>query len=255
LIAVAIAECVWGLLFYFAPSVPLTALGRSVLDPVIARQYPLYLASGALAYALAALDPFRYVRVVWICIVQRTVEASVACIDRYAGAISTTAFLWVIAIEGIVAVGCLVALGTIAWKEAPIVRDRQDRGLTIALRCFGGLELFWFFASTIFVQVGTRLLHWKLLDPYTTQQQGIGLLVIGLVSVLVASDVARYRVFVWIPVFSQLIGVVNAFNEIRLGSITWSIAAVQWTIELSIVFCFAWYSRAYLTRTMREAAT
>jgi hypothetical protein len=75
---------------------------------------------------------------------------------------------------------------------------------------------------------------------------GIGLLVIGLVSLLVASDVARYRVFVWIPVFSQLIGVANSLNELRLGSIGLSAAAAQWTIEFAIVFCFAWFSRAFL---------
>jgi ABC-type uncharacterized transport system permease subunit len=93
----------------------------------------------------------------------------------------------------------------------------------------------------------------KLQDPYTTQQMGVGLLIIGLVSLLVASDVARYRLFVWIPVFSQLVGVVNSFNEIRLGSITWSIAAVQWTIELAIVCCFAWFSRAILMRKVRRS--
>jgi len=248
LIAVALGECVWGVAFYFAPHAVLGSLGRLVVDPVIARQYPLYLASGALAYALAAVDPLRYARVLWICVIERAVEIVVACIDRHAGAISPSAFLWVIVIEGFVSAASVAALRVGEERKAPVVRDPRDRGLMIVLRCFGGLQLFWFFASTVFVQVGSRLLHWKLQDAYTTQQQGIGLLVIGLVSLLVASDVARYRVLVWVPVFSQLIGVVNAFNEIRLGSITWSIAAVQWTIELAIVLCFVWFSRAFLTR-------
>ncbi len=251
LLAVALGECAWGLLFYFDPTAALGSLGRSVVDPAIARQYPLYLASGALAYGLAALDPLRYARILWICVIERTVEVVVACIDRHAGAIAPTPFLWVVAIEGVAGIVCLVALSTIAKNPAPVVQDRDDRGLMIALRCFGGLELFWFFASTIFVQLGARLLHWKLQDPYTTQQQGIGLLVIGLVSLLVASDVARYRIFVWIPVFSQLIGVANSFNEIRLGSIGWSIAAVQWTIEISIVACFAWFSRRLTSSSER----
>jgi len=249
LIAVALAECVWGVLVYFAPAMALGTLGRSVLDPVMARQLPLYLASGALAYFLAALDPLRYARILWICVAQQAAEIVFACFDRRSGAITTTAFLWMIASEAAVALVSIVVLRGVAGERRPVVRDSRMRGLTIALRCFGGLELFWFVASTIFVQVGSRLLHWKLQDPYTTQQQGIALLVIGLVSLLAASDVVRYRVFVCIPIFSQLIGVANAFNEIRLGSITWSIAAVQWTIELSIVFCFVWFSRAFLART------
>ena len=246
ILAVALAECAWGVLFYCAPAVSLGSLGRLVIDPVIARQYPLYLASGALAYGLAAIDPVRYSRIFWICAVQRVVEIVVACIDRSAGAISASAFVWILASEGCVAVVCVAAASMLATKNRRDARDPRDRGLVVALRCFGGLEMFWFFASTIFVQVGARLLHWKLQDPYTTQQQGIALLVIGLVSVLVASDVARYRLLVWVPVFSQLIGVVNAFNEIRLGSITWSIAAIQWTIEFAIVFAFVWFSRAAL---------
>ena len=243
LIGVALAECAWGVLFYFAPAIPLGALGRSVIDPVIARQYPLYLASGALAYCLAAIDPVRYARIFWICAIQRAIEIAVACIDRGAGAISPNALLWVLVVEASVAIVCVIAARSLAARDETVTKDVRNRGLTIALRCFGGLQIFWFFASTIFVQVGARLLHWKLQDSYTTQQQGIGLLVIGLVSIFAASNVARYRVFVWIPVFSQLAGVVNAFNEIRLGSISLSIAAVQWTIELGIVFMFAWFSR------------
>jgi hypothetical protein len=249
-IVVALGESVWAGLFYFVPGLALGALGRSLVDPVIARQLPLYLASCALAYCLAAVDPIRYARILWISVIARLVDIAVAGVDWRTGELSTTAFIWIIAIEGaVVAVSCVV-LRAVARTEKPSTRDPGDRGLTIALRCFGGLELFWFVASTIFVQIGARLLQWKLQDPYTTQQQGIALLVIGLVSLLAASDVARYRVFVWVPIFSQLVGVANSFNEIRLGSITWSIAAVQWTIELSIVFCFAWFSRAYLKRNV-----
>jgi hypothetical protein len=246
LIAVALGECLWGIAFYFAPHAALGFVGRPVIDPVIARQYPLYLASGAIAYALAAIDPKRYSRVLWICVIQRAIEIVVACVDRHAGAISSNAFLWLLVIEGSVAVVSIAVLRTSGASDVRDARDPRDRGLMIALRCFGGLELFWFFASTIFVQVGSRLLNWKLQDPYTTQQMGIGLLVIGLVSLLVASDVARYRVLVWIPVFSQLIGVANSLNELRLGSIGLSAAAAQWTIEFAIVFCFAWFSRAFL---------
>ena len=249
LITVALAEAAWGLVFYFDPSMALAPLGRSVVDQVILRQYPLYLASGAFAYLLAAVDPLRYARILWICVIQRAVEAVVACIDWRFNAIDPIAFLWIFAIEAAVALATILALRTAAIDNGPAApKDPRDRGLTILLRCFGGLEIFWFLASTVFVQFGARLLHWRLQDAYTTEQQGIALLVIGLVSILAATDVARYRVFVWVPVFSQLIGVVNAFNEIHLGSITWTIAAIQWTIQLAIVFAFAWFSRAFLTR-------
>jgi hypothetical protein len=49
-----------------------------------------------------------------------------------------------------------------------------------------------------------------------------------------------------VPVASQLIGIANAFNEIHLGSIGWSVAAVQCTIESTIAFAFVWFSRRHL---------
>jgi len=42
---VALAELAWSFLYYFRPDLALGALGRTVMDPVMARQYPLYLAS------------------------------------------------------------------------------------------------------------------------------------------------------------------------------------------------------------------
>ena len=241
---VAAAEFAWSVLFYFRPDLALGALGRTVVDPVIARQYPLYLASAAIAYALAARDPHRYRSVVWICVVQRGVEFSAAAIDWRVHAITTSALVLVALIE------CGVALALIALMRGidadiahPGVLDPRDRGLVRMLRGFGGLQVFWFFASTIFVQFGARLLGWKLQDAYTTQQQGIALLVIGLVSLGAASNVSRYRLFVAVPVASQVIGMINAFNEVRLGSIGWNIAAVQWTIQCAIVGGFVYFMR------------
>ncbi len=241
---VAAGELAWSFVYYFRPDLALGALGRTVVDPVMARQYPLYLASVAIAYALAASDPQRYRSIVWICIVQRGVELAVAAIDWRAHVIATSALGWVALIESGVALALVLLLrgieANVARTEAP---DSRDRGLVRMLRGFGGLEVFWFFASTIFVQLGSRLLHWKLQDPYTTQQQGIGLLVIGLVSLRAASNVSRYRLFVAVPVASQLIGIANSFNEIRLGSIGWNVAAVQWTIESAIVGAFIYFMR------------
>jgi hypothetical protein len=239
---VAVAELGWSLAFYLQPGAALATLGRGVIDPVIARQYPLYLASVALAYALAATSPQRYPGIVWVCLIQRSVELVVAIIDWRARAIATGSLVWLCAIEGAVALA-LLALRDRSPEPRPAPSDRRDVGLVRLLRGFGGLEVFWFLASTIFVQLGSRLLHWKLQDPYTTQQQGIALLIIGLVSLLVASNVARYRIFLWVPVASQLIGIANSFNEIHLGSIGWGGAATQWAIESCIVGSFAYFSR------------
>ena len=244
---VAVANFAWSVLFYVSPATALGAFGRTVVDPVIARQYPIYLASAALAYALGATNPRRYRGVAWLCVVQRGVELAVAAIDWSVHAIDTRGFLTLATIE-------VVAAATIAWAalgpspepRVPSPIPRSDRGLVRMLRVFGGLQVFWFLASTVFVQLGARLLAWKLQDPYTTQQQGIGLLIIGLASLLAASNVVRYRILVWIPVASQLVGVVNAFNELRLGTIGWSGAAIQWTLELAIVGAFAYFSRRSL---------
>jgi hypothetical protein len=245
---VAAAELVWSVFFYVRPDLALGALDRVVLDAVIARQYPLYLASVALAYALAAIDPRRYVGIVWLCVAQRVVEFACAFADWRAHAIPTSIFAQLSALE----IGIAVALSLLAPGRPPAPANGApkpapaDRGLVRLLWAFGGLEVFWFLASTVFVQIGARLLNWKLQDPYTTQQQGIALLVIGVTSLLAASDIARYRIFVWVPIASQLIGIGNAFNEIRLGSIGWPVAAIQWTIESAIVAAFVYFSRDHV---------
>lgn len=242
---VALVELAWSFAYYFRPDLALGALGRTVVDPVMARQYPLYLASAAIAYALAATDPERYRSMVWICIVQRAVELVAAAIDWRAHAIATSSLIGIASIESVVALALVVLVRGLDARDGSFrtALDPRDRGLVRMLRGFGGLEVFWFFASTIFVQLGSRLLAWKLQDPYTTQQQGIALLVIGLVSLCAASNVSRYRLFVVVPVASQLIGIANSFNEIRLGSIGWNVAAVQWTIESAIVGAFVYLMR------------
>jgi hypothetical protein len=220
----------------------------------MARQYPLYIASAALAYGIAAVSPRRYAGVIWICVAQRVVETVVAAIDWHARAIASSAFVTLAALELFVAVALATALCTDrAAMPSSGALDPRDRGLVRMLRGFGGLELFWFLASTIFVQLGSRLLNWKLADPYTTQQQGIALLVIGLASLCAASNVARYRTIVWVPIASQLIGIANSFNEIRLGSIGWGVAATQWTIESSLVLAFVYFSRRSLRASSGEA--
>jgi hypothetical protein len=255
LAATSAAEFAWSLLFYLRPDIALAMFGRGVVDPVICRQYPLYLASAALAYALAATNPVRYAGILRICLIQRAVELAVAFIDWHAHAITTASLVGIAGLEIAVAAAVICAQRAASSRQPIVIPpDPRDRGLVRLLRGFGALELFWFLASTIFVQLGSRLLGWKLQDPYTTQQQGIALLIIGLTSLWAASDIARYRIFVWVPVASQLIGIVNSLNEIRLGSIGLSVAATQWAIEFAIAGAFVYFSRHALRASTRQGA-
>ncbi len=236
LAAVGAMEFLFAALLYFRPADAFALLGRHLLDPVIGRQYALTLLSVALFYGILATNPSRYRRLIWIGIAQRLAEIVVAVIDWRAGALSTSSFAVLSLIE--VAVGVLLTLCTLGEPARDVARQpysRASRRLARALWAFGGLEVFWFLLSTIAVQIGARLLSWKLQDAYTTQQQGIALLVIGLVSLATASDVHRYRTFVYVPVASQAVGIVNAIVELRLGTIPIAVALLQWAIEGFIV--------------------
>lgn len=68
-----------------------------------------------------------------------------------------------------------------------------------------------------------------------TQQQGVALFVIGLTSLVAGSAVRRYRRFIWVPVSSQVLGIANAVNELRLGTISPTVALIQWAIEATII--------------------
>ncbi len=236
LAAIGGAELVLGYLFYFQPHPAFALLGRPLLDPVIARQYGLFLISVALMYGLVSLDPAAYRRLIWIAIAQRSAELAVAVIDWRAGALPSLPFAYLAVAEAVVVgVLALCAFGGERAQTAVAARTASDVWLARALNAFGGLQLFWAILSTIFVQLGSRLLGWKLQDAYTTQQQGIALLVIGLTSLLAGSDVRRYRPFIWVPVSSQILGVANAVNELRLGTISPTVALVQWAIQALII--------------------
>ncbi len=238
---VAAGELSIALLFFFKPGIAFSLLGRPVLDPVMSRQYGLFLCSAALMYALVAADPIVFRRFLWIGVIQRGFELAIAAIDWRAGEIATNAFFALAGVE--ICVAALLALcagGRVG--SAAAAGSRESRAvlqpsvwLVRALVGFGGLQLFWAFCSTVFVQLGSRLLGWRLQDAYTTQQQGIALLVIGLSSVLAATDVQRYRRFVWVPLSSQILGIVNAMNELRLGSISLTVALIQWAIQSIII--------------------
>lgn len=229
-------EFLVGALFYFRPHLAFALLARPVLDPVIARQYGLFLVSVALMYGIASLKPAAYGRLIWIAIAQRIAEFVIAVIDWRAGALPSSSFTnLALAEAGLVCVLAFCLTGSESTRTERATRTRSDLWLARTLNAFGGLQLFWFILSTIFVQLGARLLGWKLQDAYTTQQQGIALLVIGLTSLVAGSDVRRYRPFIWVPVSSQILGVANAVNELRLGSISPTVALIQWAIEAFII--------------------
>ncbi len=236
LAAVGSAELAFGYLFYFRPHLALTVLARPVLDPVISRQYGLFLASVALMYGIVALNPGDYRRFIWIAVAQRAVELSIAFIDWRAGALPASSFVYLAIVEaGVAGILALCASGNEPPRRQRCRHTPSDVWLARALNAFGGLQLFWAVLSTIFVQLGARLLGWKLQDAYMTQQQGIALFVIGLTSLVAGSAVRRYRRFLWVPVSSQGLGVANAVNELRLGTISPTVALIQWAIEATII--------------------
>ncbi len=132
MIAVAGMEAIWGLAFYFHAASALGVFGRLVLDPVMARQYPLYIASAALAYGIAAISPRRYAGVIWICVAQRAVETAVAAIDWHAHAIVTSAFVTLAALELFAGFALSIALGSDrAAMPSAGTRLRRPRNLLV----------------------------------------------------------------------------------------------------------------------------
>ncbi len=207
LATVGSAEFAVGYLFYFRPHLALTVLGRPVLDTVISRQYGLFLASVALMYGIVALNPVDYRRFIWIAVAQRAAELSVAVIDWRAGALPASSFAYLAIVEaGLAGILVLCASGNESPRTQRCRHTPSDVWLARTLNAFGGLQLFWAVLSTIFVQLGARLLGWKLQDAYMTQQQGVALFVIGLTSLVAGSAVRRYRRFIWVPVSSQVLG-------------------------------------------------
>ena len=235
----AAGEFVLAALICLRPEVGLGLLGRPLVDVVMTRQYGFLLVSVALLDACVSISPLRYRRFIWVVVTRSALECALAFLDWRAGAIATSSFVAIAALESVLA-GVLVA--ALPWnvprREQPGSPSRRDRGLSRLLVAFGGWQLFWGLASTVFVQVGARLLNWPLQDPYATQQQGVALFTIGLSSLVAAGNATKYRLFVCVPIASQLVGIVNSINERRLGTISWSVALLQWTIESSLTVAF-----------------
>lgn len=238
LLLLAAGELFRAVLFLAQHPLPYTLIGRTLIDPVIGRQYGLFLLPVVLLYIFLALDPSRYRWMIWVGVIQRGAEALLALSDWATGAISTATVCGILVIELLFG-GVLAA---IAWRARAAQRvappNRRQRGMRRVVLGFGGLFLFWAIASTVLVPVGAWLLNYPINDLYITKQQGIGFLVLSMTSLFVAVNVERYRLFIWVPLSSQLFGVLNSLYEVQVGTIPLTAALIQWSIQAVIIMVF-----------------
>ncbi|MBC8160157.1 MAG: hypothetical protein H7Z42_02975 [Roseiflexaceae bacterium] len=242
LILLAAGELLRAWLFLVQQPLAYQLLDRPLIDPLITRQYGLFLIPVALFYAVLASDPVRGARLVWVGVAQRVVEAALALQDFLTGALSLQTFL-AIAVSGFVIAATLIGLN---WRvgstwEAP-EPSRRRSAMRRTLLNFGWLFLFWSVASLVILQLGSWLLSYPVNDVYTTKQQGVTFLVLSLTSLLAAKQVVQYRLFIWVPVMSQICGIFNSAYEASIGSVPLTTAIVQWCIQALIIGIFLrWY--------------
>ena len=253
LLLLAVGELVRAVLFLGQQPLAYSLLGRELIDPVIGRQYGLFLLPVVLLYIFLALDPIHFAWMAWVAVVQRGAEALLALSDWLAGALSTPTFLVILVLEVLFG-GVLLA---IAWQARPHERVSPQSGrrrwMRRVLLGFGGLFLFWAVASTVLVPVGAWLLSYPINDLYMTKQQGIGFLVLSLTSLFAAANVERYRLFIWVPLSSQLFGILNAVYELQVGTIPLQGALVQWSIQAIIIAPFLWFYPWKIATNTRSA--
>ena len=240
LLLLAAIELFRAVLFLGQYRIAYNLIGRELIDPVIGRQYGLFLLPVAVLYIVLALDPARYRRMLWVGVIQRGAELLLAVSDWATRAISAPTFVTLLVIE-IVFGGVLLAFCWQARAVPDASSHLQRRGMRRVLLGFGGLFLFWAVASSVLVPVGAWLLNYPTSDLYTTKQQGIGFLVLSMTSLFAAADVERYRLFIWVPISSQVFGVLNALYEVSVGTIPFQAALVQWSIQAIIISAFVWF--------------
>lgn len=241
LLLLAAGELFRAVLFLVQDPVVYKLIGRQLVDPVIGRQYGLFLLPAVLLYLLLALDPARFAWMLWVGVIQRGAEALLALSDWATGALATPTLLAILLFEllfgGVLAASC--------WHVRPGQRkrspNRRRRWMRRVLLGFGGLFLFWAIASTVLVPIGSWLLSYPINDLYITRQQGIGFLVLSMTSLFAAVDVERYRLFILVPLSSQLFGVLNAIYEVQVGTIPLQAALVQWIIQAILSTAFLWF--------------
>jgi len=241
LIVLAVVDLLRAVLFLTQQSWLYSAVGRSIVDPVITRQYGIFLLTVALFYALLARDPERYARLLWVGVAQHATAAVLALNDLIVGDLSVPVFLVVLMGELLITAALVVLNSRIhdaPWLPGPSTgRLRWMRRIMLG---FGVLFVFWAVASTIIIPLGSWLLNYPVIDSYTTKQQGIAFLVIGLSSLLAAADIRRYRIFIWVVISSQAFGCLNSAYEVFVGTIPLSVAFAQWSIQAVIVASILW---------------
>lgn len=237
LLLLAAGELFRAVLFLAHQPLAYALLGRELIDPVIGRQYGLFLLPVVLLYSFLALDPSRFAWMLWVGVIQRGAEALLAVSDWATGAISTSTVLVILVIEFVFG----AVLAAMCWQiraKRGVLANRRRRWMRRVLLGFGGLFLFWAAASTVLVPVGAWLLNYPINDLYITKQQGIGFLVLSMTSLFAAVDVERYRLFIWVPLSSQIFGVLNAIYEVQVGTIPFQAALAQWSIQAIIITLF-----------------
>jgi len=239
LLLIGIAELVRALLFLLRQPLAYDLLQLPLIDPLISRQYGLFLLPVALLCCILARDPVRFSRLIWVVVAQRAVEIALACADWFLGDLPTASFRVILVIDVLLLLA-LIVLNRGESHVSPVEERQRYRGMRRLLRSFGVLFLFWAVASTIVLQVGSWLLSYPVQDPYTTKQQGVTFLVLGLTSWLAANDVSRYRLLIWVPLSSQILGIFNSAYESYIGTVPLTGAMVQWTIQAAIIALFIW---------------
>lgn len=249
LILIALAELGRGLLFLWNQPLAFSLTLRPLLDPIIARQYGLFSLPVALFYALLGWRPEQYRKLIWVAVAHRMLEPAVALADPLYQKLAPVQLFMLIAPS--LLLGCALLALHPRWRdigrvktpaitrEAILARRKlPGEGLRQMLFVFGGFQLFWVGASIVFLPLGERLLNYRVIDIFMTQQQGVAVFVAGAASFLASTNVRRYRDIVWVLIATQALGMLNAAYESSVGTIPPSAALVQWTIQIGIISLF-----------------
>ena len=121
----------------------------------------------------------------------------------------------------------------------------QNRVLQGLLVLWGIWNLLNGVLSTFAQQSGANLIGWAPAQGWTSdlvamsQQYGMILLLLGAVYLMTATDPSRYRLFIWIIVIEQLIGILySAYAAFGQGQITTSQFVTQAVINLVVMLLF-----------------
>jgi hypothetical protein len=245
----ALFEAIRACLLLFAQPYFFELTLRPLLDPIITRQYGLFSIPAALFYALLVINPGRYRRFLWIAILQRLLEIFLVLRDPFYTTLPFTQQALVIAPSVLFLAFLFAFYPRLASANSPtplIKRGVPSAALPLRrlMLFFGSFQLFWAGASIIYLQLGADLIDYPITDVFITQQQGVAVFIIAASSLMVATHVTRYRIFAWVAMMSQGLGVLNSAYESSVGTITLYQAGTQWAIQALIIGAFVYvYSK------------